>query len=90
MATSPYTKKLDANLHVVGDLAIDGIPTAPTASPGTNTTQLATTAFVHDATTGVTPATWPIPVSAAGGGTPSIVFDQNGAVVLSMVATANL
>jgi hypothetical protein len=47
VATSPYTKKLDANLHVVGDVAIDGVATGPTASVGTNTTQLATTAFVH-------------------------------------------
>ncbi|MCE2835483.1 MAG: hypothetical protein LW834_00545, partial [Cyanobium sp. 49614_E6] len=30
--------------------ALTGTPTAPTAAAGTNTTQLATTAFVHDAT----------------------------------------
>lgn len=34
-----------------------GIPAAPTASPGTNTTQLATTAFVTDAITTATPDT---------------------------------
>ena len=30
-----------------GDAALTGVPTAPTASSGTNTTQIATTAFVH-------------------------------------------
>lgn len=34
--------------------ALTGVPTAPTAAPGTNTTQLATTAFVQAAGTGVT------------------------------------
>lgn len=41
----------------VNSPALTGVPTAPTASPGTDTTQLATTAFVHAAvvasTTGV-------------------------------------
>jgi hypothetical protein len=32
---------------------LTGVPTAPTASSGTNTTQIATTAFVADAVTGV-------------------------------------
>ena len=34
------------NLIVTGTTTLTGIPTAPTASSGTNTTQLATTAFV--------------------------------------------
>ena len=34
--------------------ALTGVPTAPTASPGTNTTQLATTAFVQAASGAVT------------------------------------
>ena len=33
-------------VSVGGDLAVTGIPSGPTAAPGTNTTQLATTAFV--------------------------------------------
>lgn len=33
----------------VADLAMTGTPTAPTAAPGTNTTQVATTAFVAGA-----------------------------------------
>lgn len=33
--------------------AFTGTPTAPTAASGTNTTQLATTAFVHDAVSGL-------------------------------------
>lgn len=35
----------------IASIALTGIPTAPTASAGTNTTQIATTAFVTDATT---------------------------------------
>lgn len=46
--------------------ALTGIPTAPTAAPGTNTTQLATTAFVQAALPSV-------PVSS--------VFGRTGAVV---------
>ena len=37
------------NLSVTGTSTFTGIPTAPTASPGTNTTQIATTAFVQAA-----------------------------------------
>ena len=37
------------------DLSLTGVPTAPTASSGTNTTQIATTAFVTAATTAATP-----------------------------------
>lgn len=43
--------------------ALTGTPTAPTATAGTNTTQLATTAFVHDAVAGVSTS----PTGAAGG-----------------------
>jgi hypothetical protein len=42
---------IGGNLSVTGTSTFTGIPTGPTASPGTNTTQLATTAFVT-ATTG--------------------------------------
>lgn len=51
--------KLDIN-----NGAMTGIPTAPTASAGTNTTQIATTAFVQNA------------VASAGGGT--TVYVQSG------------
>jgi len=37
------------NLTVTGTTTLTGVPTAPTASSGTNTTQLATTAFVQAA-----------------------------------------
>ena len=36
------------NLIVAGSSTFTGIPTAPTASTGTNNTQIATTAFVHN------------------------------------------
>ena len=35
--------------------AITGVPTAPTAASGTNTTQLATTAFVQSALSNIVP-----------------------------------
>lgn len=47
---------------------LTGTPVAPTAAPGTNTTQLATTAFVHDAVAAATNAV-------------SSVFGRTGAVV---------
>jgi hypothetical protein len=37
------------NLSIGGNLAVTGTPTGPTAAPGPNTTQLATTAFVNAA-----------------------------------------
>jgi len=39
---------LSGNLIVTGSSSFTGIPTAPTASTGTNNTQIATTAFVHN------------------------------------------
>jgi hypothetical protein len=41
---------LSSTLAVTGATTFTGIPSGPTASPGTNTTQLATTAFVQTAT----------------------------------------
>jgi len=43
------------NLSVTGASTFTGIPTAPTASVGTNTTQIATTAFVQAALTAAYP-----------------------------------
>jgi hypothetical protein len=40
--------------------AFEGTPTSPTATPGTNTTQLATTAFVQAARTAVLEAVYPV------------------------------
>jgi hypothetical protein len=40
--------------------ALSGTPTAPTATPGTNTTQLATTAFVQAARTATLEAVYPV------------------------------
>jgi len=40
------------NLSVAGTTTLGGVPTGPTACAGTNTTQLATTAFVSTATVG--------------------------------------
>jgi len=45
--------------------AFTGTPTAPTAAPGTNTTQLATTAFVEAAVSGGAPLTAKVTISSA-------------------------
>ena len=42
----PITKAENVD-GLYGDAALTGVPTAPTAAPGTNTTQVATTAFVQ-------------------------------------------
>ena len=58
--------------------ALTGTPTAPTAGSGTNTTQIATTAFVQAATSnfvtssGVTSVSGTAPVVSSGGNTPAI------------------
>jgi cytoskeletal protein CcmA (bactofilin family) len=44
-----YQKPTASHTLVLRDISFNGIPTAPTALSGTNTTQIATTAFVTDA-----------------------------------------
>ena len=44
---------LNSKLYVAGAAVFAGIPTAPTATAGTNTTQIATTAFVKSAVDGL-------------------------------------
>ena len=44
---------LNSKLYVAGSAVFAGIPTAPTATAGTNTTQIATTAFVKSAVDGL-------------------------------------
>jgi hypothetical protein len=48
-ATVAGTLAVTGNTTVGGTLAITGVPTIPTASTATNTTQAASTAFVHAA-----------------------------------------
>jgi hypothetical protein len=60
--TGPVTKT-QAEINGLAPLAsptFTGTPAAPTASPGTNTTQLATTAFVQAARTAVLEAVYPV------------------------------
>jgi len=54
-ANKPVSTATQTALNLKADLAsptLTGVPAAPTAAPGTNTTQLATTAFVQAAVTG--------------------------------------
>ena len=48
--------RLSGNVAMLASPAFTGVPTAPTAAPGTNTTQLATTAFVLANVSGGAPA----------------------------------
>jgi len=48
------------NLTVTGTTTLTGIPTAPTASSGTNTTQIATTAFTTAAISAAIAVSYPI------------------------------
>jgi len=50
----PDSLSIAGTLAVTGASTFTGIPSAPTAAPGTNTTQLATTAFVGAAVTAAT------------------------------------
>lgn len=59
--------------------AFTGTPTAPTAANGTNTTQIATTAFVQTAISGfgsVTAVTATVPLASTGGSAPDISITQ--------------
>jgi lysophospholipase L1-like esterase len=55
-----------------------GVPTAPTAAPGTNTTQIATTAFVAAANSGLTLA------NIGAGASPTGLFDFSGATAFKV------
>lgn len=52
LATQTLIDIQNASSGILANAALTGIPTAPTAAPGTNTTQLATTAFVKNAVDG--------------------------------------
>ena len=55
LASFPNTGgTITGNLAITGTLSVAGIPTIPTAAPGTNTTQAASTAFVAAAVTAAT------------------------------------
>lgn len=54
-ATAAFLAAVSGNLSVTGTTALTGVATAPTAVAGTNTTQVATTAFVNTAIAGIAP-----------------------------------
>ena len=53
LANQTITSIQNASSGILSNAALTGIPTAPTASAGTNTTQIATTAFVNTAVSAV-------------------------------------
>ena len=52
-AAGDHVHPTDTSRAPLASPAFTGTPTAPTASSGTNTTQIATTAFVQDAVSGI-------------------------------------
>lgn len=56
-ARQDHIHPTDTSRAPLGSPALTGTPTAPTATPGTNTTQIATTAFVEAAIPTIQPAT---------------------------------
>ena len=56
-AAGDHVHPTDTSRAPLASPAFTGTPTAPTASSGTNTTQIATTAFVQDAVSGIGGAT---------------------------------
>ena len=67
--------------------ALTGTPTAPTATSGNNTTQIATTAFVTSAISTVNASTISGTVAVANGGTGVTTSTGSGSVVLSTSPT---
>lgn len=69
--------------------ALTGIPTAPTADPGTNTTQISTTAFVQEAisTIGVALAAERLTPMVFKGGNQDVVYINGTDIVPSFVTT---
>jgi hypothetical protein len=57
-ARQDHVHPTDTSRAALASPALTGTPTAPTATPGTNTTQIATTAFVTAAVSASTGATW--------------------------------
>lgn len=66
-----------ANYAVLASPALTGVPTAPTAAGGTNTTQIATTAFVQAAVTGGTYAPLNSPAFTGVPTAPTAAVDTN-------------
>lgn len=78
-ADKPVSTATQTALNLKANLAspaLTGIPTAPTADASTNTTQIATTAYVkaqgYTTSSGVTSVSGTAPVVSSGGATPAI------------------
>ncbi len=79
-----YINSLSSNVQTQIDTksptispAFTGVPTAPTAAPGTNTTQLATTAFVEAAIGGTTALVYRAVLSQSSTGAPTATVIEN-------------
>lgn len=78
---------VNANAAPLGSPAFTGIPTAPTAAPGTNTTQLATTAYATAAIAALTATFAPL-ASPAFTGTPTAPTATAGDSTTQIATTA--
>lgn len=75
--TSPTIASPTISTPTISSPTMTGTPTAPTASPGTNTTQVATTAFVQAAVTAAAQAAYPVGsiyINATNSNNPSTVL----------------
>lgn len=82
-ASSVWVELLAQAVGASGSVALAGTPTAPTAATGTNTTQIATTAFVKAAAAAAVFSAAPIALAAPATGTTSYTVGDGTPVTLA-------
>lgn len=87
--TSPIQAQLDSKASTASP-TLTGTPLAPTATAGTNTTQIATTAFVSAAVAGVTGSTDALTLSVSNSASVSLVAGQHDCATYSGAVTWTL
>jgi hypothetical protein len=88
-ARADHTHPTDTSRAPLASPGLTGTPTAPTAAGGTNTTQLATTAFVQNAISGIGADPWTVVKRTSDGSGTSPSFESTGLTVAGSTFTAN-
>jgi hypothetical protein len=88
-ARADHTHPTDTSRAPLASPGFTGTPTAPTAANGTNTTQLATTAFVQSALTGIGADPWTVVKRTSDGSGTSSSLESTGLTVAGSTFTAN-
>ena len=93
-ARADHVHPTDTSRAPIASPALTGIPTAPTATAGTNNTQIATTAFVTNALVAYTPltgtgtsGTWPINITGSAASATNATNATNATTVGGYTAT---